>query len=173
MTNQGRSDNLSQSSQYVSQMTFGNTKKVKLTHWLVNLDIESGLSFMSLLDLGLDMSVIQIHHLCLHFHQIRICLIHLQVSIAGSYWVIKQWAVAEPTCHWIFKYGMWRFDIAFEPRCLSEGDPKYFSYGLSGLPHHHTFYFSMIFLTDFSEVMIERFAGTLVSRCGPMYVLAL
>ncbi len=49
--------NLSQSTQCVSQMTFGNTKKAKLTRWLVNSDTGPGISFMSQLDSGLDMNV--------------------------------------------------------------------------------------------------------------------
>ncbi len=57
MTNQGESVNQSQSTQYVSQMTPGNTKKGNMTHWLVNLDTGPGLTFMSQLDSGLDMSV--------------------------------------------------------------------------------------------------------------------
>ena len=40
----------------MSQKTSGNTKMVKLTHWLVNLDIGPGLGFMSQLDSGLAMS---------------------------------------------------------------------------------------------------------------------
>ncbi len=46
----------SQSTQYVSQMTPGNTKKGKMTHWLVNLDTGPGLTFVSQLDSCLDMS---------------------------------------------------------------------------------------------------------------------
>ena len=56
MTNQGESVNLSQSTQCVSQMNSGNTKKAKLTHWLINLDTGPGLSFVSQLDSDLDMS---------------------------------------------------------------------------------------------------------------------
>ena len=56
MTNQGELVNLSQSTQYVSQMTSGNTKKGNMTHWLVNLDTGPGLTFMSQLNSGLDMS---------------------------------------------------------------------------------------------------------------------
>ena len=56
MTNQGESGGLSQSTQWVSQMTSGNTKGVKLTHWLVNSDTGSGSCFISQLDSGLDIS---------------------------------------------------------------------------------------------------------------------
>ena len=57
MTNQGESVSLSQSTQCASQMTSVNTKNAKLTHWLVNLGTGPGLSFMSQLEEGLDMSV--------------------------------------------------------------------------------------------------------------------
>ncbi len=56
MTNHGESVNLSQLTQYVSQMTSGNTEKGNMTHWLVNLDTGPGLTFMSQLDSGLDIS---------------------------------------------------------------------------------------------------------------------
>ncbi len=56
MTNQGESINQSQSTQYVSQMTLGNTKKGNMTHWLVNLDTGPGLTFVCQLDSGLDRS---------------------------------------------------------------------------------------------------------------------
>ena len=58
MTNQRESVNLSQSIQYVSQMTSGITKKgrANMTHWLVNLDTGCGLTFMSQLGSHLDMS---------------------------------------------------------------------------------------------------------------------
>ena len=58
MTNQRESVSLGQSTQCASQITSVNTKKAKLTHWLVNLNTEPGLSFMTQLDSGLDMSVI-------------------------------------------------------------------------------------------------------------------
>ncbi len=67
MTNQGESVNQSQSTQEVSQMTPGSTKKGNMTHWLVNLDTGPGLTFMSQLDSGLDMSdpsFIRIHPVC-------------------------------------------------------------------------------------------------------------
>ena len=56
MTNQGESVNQSKSTQYVSQMTPGNTKKGNMPHWLVNLDTGPRLTFVSQLDSGLDMS---------------------------------------------------------------------------------------------------------------------
>ena len=37
-------------------MTPGNTKKGNMTYWLLNLDKRPGLTFMSQLDSGLDMS---------------------------------------------------------------------------------------------------------------------
>ncbi len=45
MTDQEESVNQSQSTQYVSQMTPGNTKKGNMTRWLVNLDTGPGLTF--------------------------------------------------------------------------------------------------------------------------------
>ncbi len=56
MTNQGESVNQSQSTQYVSQMIPGNMQEGNMTHWLVNLDTGPGLTFVSQLDSGLDMS---------------------------------------------------------------------------------------------------------------------
>ena len=42
----------------MSQVTPGNTKKVNMTHWLVNLDTGTGLNFVCQLDSSLDMSVL-------------------------------------------------------------------------------------------------------------------